>query len=495
MTSVNTQAKTLNYFMIMGLLLVLFSPLNSNHFEKFFEVDGGPEYMYYFAKLEVGSTNMEQSAIIDTGSDTLAFPCDYCEGKNCGTHQDPRFGSKKSLTFGFEVRCPTKILYHSQHVCQFVKSYAEGSSLLGFLGKDYMKFKDTKRITDLKLKKLNSMLKKDLKLKAEFGCTTKETGLFKTQYADGILGLDNGSTFIESIENENSFKEPHIFSFGLCFHNTGGIMSIDLRRRDRPDDKIVMLNKNINAYNNPIVVPYTTNNNYFEVLAVSFEVDNIHLSLPKINVMIDSGTTFTHFPTPYIKAILNAMNSFCSSHSDRCGKIPHAVFTEDSCLQYKQPDENYATVHDLLNSFPEIKINFIGASRPYIIYPKNYFYQEFDEKKSTKEARLCMSLKGEEEGRIILGAFSMIDNYFYFDRKSRQLKIFQEDCYLRSAQILKKERILEELNVAPTPERINWENVGILFLSMFGLTLGIFGFWKRKVGRRGLIPTSSNHFK
>lgn len=55
-------------------------------YEKFFEVDGGPEYMYYFAKVQVGSPPVDQSAIIDTGSDTLAFPCDYCQSGDCGTH-------------------------------------------------------------------------------------------------------------------------------------------------------------------------------------------------------------------------------------------------------------------------------------------------------------------------------------------------------------------------------------------------------------------------
>jgi len=30
-----------------------------------------------------------------------------------------------------------------------------------------------------------------------------------------------------------------------------------------------------------------------------------------------------------------------------------------------------------------------------------------------------MALKGEEEGKIILGAFSMVDYYFYFDRLNK----------------------------------------------------------------------------
>lgn len=43
-----------------------------------------------------------------------------------------------------------------------------------------------------------------------------------------------------------------------------------------------------------------------------------------------------------------------------------------------------------------------------------------------------MALKGEEEGKIILGAFAMVDYYFYFDRKDRELRIYKEDCYVRT---------------------------------------------------------------
>ena len=76
-----------------------------------------------------------------------------------------------------------------------------------------------------------------------------------------------------------------------------------------------------------------------------------------------------------------------------------------------------------------------GISRPYVLYPKNYFYEEYlsPEEKSKNLVRLCFALKAEgEEDKIILGAFSMIDYYFYFDRKDHQIKIFKEDCYLRT---------------------------------------------------------------
>jgi len=76
-------------------------------------------------------------------------------------------------------------------------------------------------------------------------------------------------------------------------------MSIDLRHRLHKDDKITMLDRNIwdNPYPNPLVVPYITENNYYEI-----KVEGIGISKSKFNtseyisMMIDSGTTFSHFP-------------------------------------------------------------------------------------------------------------------------------------------------------------------------------------------------------
>ena len=366
-----------------------------------------------------------------------------------------------------------------------MKSYAEGSSLLGFLAEDYIKFKNSRRVSDMKLNKLNELLRKDLRLKAEFGCTTKETGLFKTQYADGILGLDDESTMISSIEHMNSSQERKIMSFGLCFHNTGGIMSVDLRNKDKPDDKIIMLNKNINEYENPLIVRYDSSSGYYEVTVSHFSLFKGGKTfaemkgLRPINMMIDSGTTFSHFPDEYSDAIFEKLNIYCSADKTRCGRIPDAVFREDSCLELRKPDENYANENELLDSSPDIKIHLGTNKRAYTLHPKNYFYKEFDDDHNENVIRLCMAIKGHEDDKIILGAFAMIDNYFYFDRKSKNLKIFKENCYLRTTQLLmKRERILEERTVLPG-------GVGIARKSM--LVVGLFGigvFVYSRMGRR-----------
>lgn len=459
------------------LLLLLLNSGAATHYEKFFEIDGGPQYMYYFSKFYVGNPPSEQSAIIDTGSDTLAFPCDHCRSKDCGTHQDPRFFSARSRTFQFKIHCPYKIFYHNHKVCKFVKSYAEGSSLLGFLAEDYIRFKNSRRVNDAKLNSLNKLLRNDLKLKTEFGCTTKETGLFKTQYADGILGLDDESTMISSIEQMNSRQVAKVMSFGLCFHNTGGIMSIDLRKKNVPDDKIVMLNKSVNEYENPLIVKYDASSGYYEITVSHFSIvkdSQTHAEmrgLDPINMMIDSGTTFSHFPDEYSNAIFAKLNEYCRADSTRCGRIPNALFREDSCLELRKPDENYANEKELLASFPEIRIHFGNNKRAYILHPGNYFYKEYDDDHNENVIRLCMAIKGHEENKIILGAFAMIDNYFYFDRKSQHLKIFKENCYLRTVQLLmKRERVLsEEVFKGKKGTAI------LLYMSVIGLSgLGLF---------------------
>lgn len=83
--------------------------------------------------------------------------------------------------------------------------------------------------------------------------------------------------------------------------------------------------------------------------------------------------------------------------------------------------------------------------------------------------RLCMALKGEEEGKIILGAFSMMDYYLYFDRLDKKLKIYKENCYLRTRQILlKRERILETIPIIK-----NYGHKNFYICSIVGAFTGI----------------------
>lgn len=77
-------------------------------------------------------------------------------------------------------------------------------------------------------------------------------------------------------------------------------MSIDLRHRYKRDDKISMLDKKINRYSKPLTVPYITENNYYEVIVEKMALNGHYINKGYMSMMIDSGTTFSHFPTLYM---------------------------------------------------------------------------------------------------------------------------------------------------------------------------------------------------
>lgn len=62
----------------------------------------------------------------------------------------------------------------------------------------------------------------------------------------------------------------------------------------------------------------------------------------------------------------------------------------------------------------------------------------------------------------------MIDYYFYFDRKQKQLMIFKENCFVQTRKILKRARILEAIASIPRTSStiLNWVLAGLLVVGV-----------------------------
>ena len=54
--------------------------------------------------------------------------------------------------------------------------------------------------------------------------------------------------------------------------------------------------------------------------------------------------------------------------------IKDAEYKEYTCLDLEQPDPNYKSGKDLLNSFPDILFYLNDNKEPYRLRPSNYFY-------------------------------------------------------------------------------------------------------------------------
>jgi hypothetical protein len=57
-----------------------------------------------------------------------------------------------------------------------------------------------------------------------FGCQTRETGLFRTQNVDGIMGMSASATTLPWVLHKAGLTTTKAFS--MCFRRGGGVLSL-----------------------------------------------------------------------------------------------------------------------------------------------------------------------------------------------------------------------------------------------------------------------------
>lgn len=143
------------------------------------------EYAYYFVDALVGTPPQIQSVILDSGSSILAFSCSSCT--HCGKHIDKPFKVEASST-GEWLRCDDKKCMSTKcnqaagiNHCSYSQNYSEGSSLYGHYISEYIGLNKPEGMdpdTDVHMVRYDYV-----------GCHTRETNLFTTQKASGIMGI------------------------------------------------------------------------------------------------------------------------------------------------------------------------------------------------------------------------------------------------------------------------------------------------------------------
>jgi hypothetical protein len=170
-------------------------------------------YGTHYVDLWCGTpTPQRQTVIVDTGSGVTAFPCLGCN--NCGDdghHIDSLFNQSASTSFRSLScqQCQTGHCHTRHKECQLGMTYQEGSSWSAYEvmdtcyaggPHDYPLDKSSSSSSSSSTKNSKALDDADPRLASSFsfpmtfGCQTHLTGLFQTQLADGILGMDNAKT-------------------------------------------------------------------------------------------------------------------------------------------------------------------------------------------------------------------------------------------------------------------------------------------------------------
>jgi len=350
----------------------------------------------HYVHIYVGTPPQRVSVIVDTGSHHTAFPCDGC--KNCGKHTDPYFNPKKSSTSQTVGCSQCKAAAHCvSRRCEFSQSYTEGSSWKAIQIID--KLWPGGQVAE---SEPAAMQNQKLAVDFMFGCQFSETGLFRTQKADGIMGLSaNALTLVPQMRTQHKSNNQ---AFSLCFMKGGGIMTIGGADPVMQDEPMVLvpLSKTTGWF--------TVHLEYVSVGGKKLDVQDGVYNSGK-GVIVDSGTTDTYLPR-------KMAGQFKKAWKDIVGK-------DYGNTKMTFSDEDFAKLPIVSFTFKDVE----GNKRTIDVRPDAYM----ERANASRSAKSYVPRIYVNEGQgAVLGANFMQDYNVLFDQDNKRVGFARSRCNYES---------------------------------------------------------------
>ena len=356
-------------------------------------VKGDSNYLnYYYTTLYLGKDKQPQTYILDTGSAITTSPCDKC--KSCGNHFNKKYKleNESKIISCNDRKCNLVRSTCLKNKCSFGISYAEGSRLKGFYVDEEIFFET--------IDSENNMT--SISYNVPIGCTIDETHLFRTQLADGIMGLNNVENSFINVLYKSKVIQKNIFS--LCFSQEGGYLSIGSVVTKHHFDK------------NISYVPLEIGSgNYFMNLKDVIIGDK---AIPyNGRAFVDSGTTITYFPEFYFEKVMREFLKACKDK--KCGNLKKLKGL-GYCVQVKNDSEIDQIIHEGWGN-----ITIVLNDYKFVWTPDNY---HFIYKTKSNGNNVCIGIDEDRRRNILLGTTFMHGYDIIFDKDKNRMGFAKADC-------------------------------------------------------------------
>jgi hypothetical protein len=343
---------------------------------------------YYYARVHVGTPGQVFTVIVDTGSSLMAIPCQGCS--RCGKHMNPYFQQSKSSTYIDGCSNIPNCHSCSGAHCTYRTHFVEGSSIGGNVAMD--------QVSAL----IEGKTEPQFSAKGVFGCQMSETGLFKAQLADGIMGLGYGSypTMFDSLVAEHKVRN----TLSFCIHRQGGYIQFGA---DPPTDP------------KTISTPLHPHSKYYVLKIKDMKVGATGLGLSQSvynmghGAIIDSGTSLSYYPRQAYQRMRQVFSQETRSMNlGRGERIDGA-----DCWRVERAPGG-------LSSFPTYSIEFEGTGLQEF-HPVHYMFNHPQVKNPT---HYCYGILDNGMAGLVLGSLFQRHFFMQIDRENNKIHMVTDMC-------------------------------------------------------------------